>query len=409
MTHLIADSRMAVLNLQRNTRRTLVAVLSVAGGVVAFVLASGFIAWIFQNMREATIHSQLGHIQITRPDYFEKGIADPYRYLLPAKSAEQKLIEDDPNVKTLAPRLAFSGLLSVGEASIPFIGDGIDPQREAPISARINIVDGKQLNDATEASAILGEGLARSVGAKVGDKIVLLVTSAKGSANAVELTVTGIFVTISKDFDDNSLRIPIQVARKLMRVEGATTWVALLTTTEKTEQVASSLKSGLPGNAFELIKWSELADFYNKTVVLFSKQVDVVKLIIAIIIVLTISNTQTMSVLERTTEIGTSLAIGLKRSEIMRLFVLEGVLIGVIGGALGLLLGIVLAHIISSIGIPMPPPPGMAHGYAGQILVTASLAVDGLILAFSTTLLASLMPAWKASRMNVVDALRCNQ
>ena len=266
-----------------------------------------------------------------------------------------------------------------------------------------------QLKDAAESSAVLGEGLARSVGAKVGDSIVLLVTSANGSANAVELTVVGIFATITKEFDDNALRIPIQVARKLMRVEGATTWVALLTSTENTEQVATTLKSGLPNSDYDLVIWSELADFYNKTVVLFSKQVDVVKFIIALIIVLTISNTQTMSVLERTTEIGTSLAIGLKRSEILRLFLLEGILIGIIGGVLGLLLGITLAHVISTIGIPMPPPPGMAHGYTGQILVTANLAVDGLVLAISTTLLASVMPAWKASRMNVVDALRCNQ
>ena len=409
MTYLIADSRMAVLNLQRNTRRTLVAVLSVAGGVVAFVLASGFIAWIFQNMREATIHSQLGHIQIARPDYFDKGIADPYRYLLPAKSTEQKLIEENPNVKTLAPRLAFSGLLSVGDSTIPFIGEGIDPVLEAPISTRINIVNGDQLKHVAESSAVLGEGLARSIGANVGDSIVLLVTSANGSANAVELTVVGIFATITKEFDDNALRIPIQVARKLMRVEGATTWVALLNSTESTEQVATTLKSGLSRSDFDLVIWSELADFYNKTVVLFSKQVDVVKFIIALIIVLTISNTQTMSVLERTTEIGTSLAIGLKRSEILRLFLLEGILIGVIGGVMGLLLGLTLAHVISTIGIPMPPPPGMAHGYTGQILVTTTLAVDGLALAISTTLLASVMPAWKASRMNVVDALRCNQ
>jgi putative ABC transport system permease protein len=194
-----------------------------------------------------------------------------------------------------------------------------------------------------------------------------------------------------------------------MRVEGATTWVALLHATDHTEQVASSLKSSLPDGAYELVKWNELADFYNKTVVLFLKQVDVVKFIIAIIIVLTITNTQTMSVLERTTEIGTSLAIGLKRSEILRLFLLEGVMIGVVGGVLGLLFGFALAQVISTVGIPMPPPPGMAHGYTGQILVTTRLAIDGLILAISTTLLASLMPAWKASRMNVVDALRCNQ
>jgi putative ABC transport system permease protein len=409
MINLAADLRMANLNLQRNLRRTLVAILSVAGGVVAYLLAGGFISWIFHDMREATIHSQLGHIQISRPHYFDTGIAAPYSYLLPANSAEQKLIERIPDVKTLAPRLAFSGLLSVGEATIPFIGEGIEPQLESPISTRINIVDGEHLTHSTEYAALLGEGLAKGIGARVGSTVVLLVTTASGSPNAVELKVRGIFATITKDYDDNALRIPIQIAQKLMRVEGATTWVALLNTTESAEQVATDLKASLPSDSFELVKWNELADFYNKTVVLFSKQVDVVKFIIALIIVLTISNTQTMSVLERTTEIGTSLAIGLKRSEILRLFILEGMMIGIVGGLLGLLLGFSLAQIISSVGIPMPPPPGMAHGYTGQILVTAKLAGDGFILAASTTLLASLMPAWKASRMNVVDALRCNQ
>ena len=142
---------------------------------------------------------------------------------------------------------------------------------------------------------------------------------------------------------------------------------------------------------------------------LFSRQVSVVKFIIGLIIVLTISNTQTMSVLERTREIGTSLAIGLRRGVVLRLFLAEGVLIGALGGLLGALLGYALGAVVSAIGIPMPPPPGMARGYVGQILIEPSLAGEALLLALTTTLLASLMPAWKASRMNIVDALRYNQ
>lgn len=409
MTKFLADLRIALLNLKRNTRRTLVAILSVAGGVIAFLLAGGFIAWIFNDMREGTIHSQLGHIQISRPGYFDKGIADPYNYLLPAQSSEQRLIEETPKVRTLTPRLAFSGLLSLGEATIPFIGEGIDPERERPISSRITIVDGNDLKTSSEYTALLGEGLARNIGAKVGDSIVLLATAANGSPNAVEVKVGGTISTITKEYDDNALRLPIQVARKLMRIEGATTWIALLDKTEDTEEVAKTLTSKLNGNSFTLVKWHDLAEFYNKTVTLFSKQVDVVKFIIALIIILTISNTQTMSVLERTTEIGTSLALGLRRTEILRIFLFEGCMIGVIGGLLGLIFGYSLAQLITAIGIPMPPPPGMAHGFTGQVLINGNLAADGLILAITATLVASIMPAWKASRMNIVDALRTNQ
>ena len=134
-----------------------------------------------------------------------------------------------------------------------------------------------------------------------------------------------------------------------------------------------------------------------------------VKFIIGLIIILTISNTQTMSVLERTREIGTSLAIGQRRKYVMRMFLAEGVLIGLAGGVVGLALGCVLAAIISAVGIPMPPPPGMARGYIGQILISASLAGEALTLAMITTLIASILPAWKASRLNIVDALRYNQ
>ncbi|MBK7564323.1 MAG: ABC transporter permease [Propionivibrio sp.] len=409
MLGLAPDFRLAGRNLRRNANRTLVAVFTVGGGIIAFLLAGGFIAWIFQDMRESTIHSQLGHLQIVRPDYYEKGIADPYSYLLPAQSAEQTLIEKTDGLVSLTPRLAFSGLASHGDVTIAFVGEGIDPVRERPISSRITIVSGRDLADVNEHAVLLGEGLARSLGVKPDDIVVLLATAANGSPNAVEVKVAGTFATIVKEYDDSAIRLPIAVARKLMRVDGATTWVVLLEQTERTAKTVGTLRSALPADRFEVIPWGALADFYNKTVVLFSKQVSVVKFIIGLIIVLTISNTQTMSVLERTREIGTSLAIGQRRRFVMRMFLAEGVLIGVAGGVVGLALGYVLATIISAIGIPMPPAPGMARGYIGQILISASLAVESLTLALVTTLIASILPAWKASRLNIVDALRHNQ
>lgn len=409
MNTFVTDLRLSIRNLSRNLNRSLVAGLTVLGGVVAYLLAGGFINFIFFDLREATIHSQLGHVQIVRPGYFEKGIADPYSFLLPGASEELKAIEALPEVSSVTPRLAFSGLLSHGEVTIPFIGEGVDPERERPISKRLEMIAGRDLARADAREAILGAGLARSVGVVPGDSIVLLATAANGGASAVELEVVGIFRTVTKEFDDNALRISIAQARKLMRVEGATSWVASLQDTEQTGPVVERLRARLPVADFQVLSWSDLADFYNKTVALFSKQVGVMKLIIGLIIVLTISNTQTMSVLERTTEIGTSMAIGARRSEVMRLFLTEGALLGLTGGAAGVAIGTLLAALISAIGVPMPPPPGMAYGYDGRILVSSGLATDALVLALVTTLLASVMPAWRASRMNIVDALRCNQ
>ena len=209
MNTLIADFRLASRNLARNTQRTLVATLTVAFGVVAFLMAGGFIAWIFEQMRESAIHSQYGHMQVVRPEFFEKGIADPYAFLLPEKSGEQSLVERMPGFRSLAPRLAFSGLLSHGETTIAFIGDGVDPVNEKPVSTQVHIVSGRDLARADEAAVILGEGLARAMGVVPGDAVVLLATAANGSPNAVEVTVAGTFATTAKEYDDSALRLPI--------------------------------------------------------------------------------------------------------------------------------------------------------------------------------------------------------
>ena len=84
-------------------------------------------------------------------------------------------------------------------------------------------------------------------------------------------------------------------------------------------------------------------------------------------------------------------------------------LLGIIGGLFGVIVGTALAVLISAVGIPMPPPPGMETGYTGEIMLTWPLVAGTLLMAVLTTMLGSLYPAWKASSMNIVDALRYNR
>jgi putative ABC transport system permease protein len=401
---------LAFRNLTRHKRRSRLSIGAVAFGIAALILASGFIEWIFYDVRETTIKSQLGHLQIVRPNYFEVGKADPYAFLLPKnlpKFVEQR--SDLYQVTVAVPRLGFSGLISHGEATLSFIGEGIDPEEQVYFGDALQISAGNHLSSDQPNQFILGEGLARNLGVQEGDKVVLLVNTTSGSINAIEGTVGGLFSTVTKSYDDNALRLPIDTARKLLRAQGAHSWVVLLNDTDQTDSVLAKLRNSLPSDQFEILPWYELADFYNKTTVLFTKQVQAIKVIIALIILLSISNTMTMSVMERTGEIGTAMALGVKRSGILRLFLSEGAMIGAIGGLLGVLLGFLLASFISSIGIPMPPPPGMARGYTGEILVTMNMTIEALTLAILTTLVASFYPAWKASRMQIVDALRHNR
>lgn len=401
---------LAFRNLARNKRRSGISIGSVAFGITALILASGFIEWIFDDFRETTIKSQLGHLQIVRPGYHEMGKADPYAFLLPDNLPQLHNSGDEIHqIAAIVPRLGFSGLISHDEATLSFIGEGIDPQEQLYFGDALQISAGKNLSPDRPHHLIMGEGLARNLGVTVNDQVVLLVNTASGGLNAVEMTVGGLFSTVTKSYDDNALRLPIETARELLRTSGAHSWVVLLNDTDQTDTVLAKLRATLPSEQFEIVPWHELADFYNKTTVLLAKQVQAVKLVIALIILLSISNTMTTNVMERTGEIGTAMALGVKRTGILRQFLHEGMLIGCIGGLVGIGLGLLLAEMISNIGIPMPPPPGMTRGYTVEILVSSNMLLEAVLLAILTTLAASVYPAWKASRMQIVDALRHNR
>jgi putative ABC transport system permease protein len=405
--------RLAFRNLWRNRRRSTIALATVGFGVVALVLAGGFIEWIFWAMRTATIESQLGHIQVVKRGYFEAGAADPFAYLLPDDSPTFAELEHSPGVLFVTPRIAFTGLVSHGDLTVSFAGEGVDPIKERTVSKMVVITAGENLAGPDANELIMGTGLARNLGVELGDQVVLLVNTAAGGINAVELKLAGTFTTSTKAFDDSALRVPIGVAHTLLRTQGAHRWVLLLDDEHRVpallEEFRRRFGAADASTELQFVPWQQLADFYNKTVALFSRQMDVVKAIIGLIIVLSISNLLVMTVMERTGEIGTLMAVGYRRRSILRLMFTEGLLLGVVGGALGTLVAVVLALAISAVGIPMPPPPGSDTGFTGEIRLTVALVLGAFVLAVVVTALAAVYPAWKASRLEVVNALRHNR
>ena len=147
---------LALRNLLRHRKRTGIALATISFGVIAILLAGGFIEWIFWAMRESTIHSRLGHIQVTRPDYFQAGSADPFAFLLPDELLESMNLEAAPGVKVLSPRLSFTGLISYGDVTIGFIGDGVEPEKEEELSKYLRIVDGEGLDGVDQDGLLLG-------------------------------------------------------------------------------------------------------------------------------------------------------------------------------------------------------------------------------------------------------------
>jgi len=405
---LYTEIKLAWLNLVRERKRTLISLAAIVVGVVGFLLAGGFIDWIFWAIRESAIDNGLGHIQISAKGYRDAGQADPNAYMLPTNGSQKDAIARLPDVVAVSPRLMVSGLVSHGEITVPFAGEAVEPAVDARISKDI-AVDGEPLDAASPKGVILGRGLAHALNVKQGDTLAFITTGASGGMSGVEGIVRGVYSTGVKAFDDVAVRMPLALGQQLMRTQRVHLWVVGINDTAHTQAVANAIAPILAGSDKEMRTWLQLSDFYRKTVTLMSRQMLVVAVLIAIILVLGIANLLTMSTLERTGEIGTMLALGTPRSSVLRMHFMEGLLLGLAGAIAGLAIGGLLAAVISWIGIPMPPPPGRDTGYRAEILLSLPIILDAVALALASAAVAGAYPAWKASRMPIVDALRFNR
>src|SRR3569832_2504152 len=277
----MADVLLALRSLLRQLRRTAIALSAIGFGVIALLLAGGFMEWIFWAMREAAIQSQLGHIQIVRTDYLERGAADPYRFFLPERGAEQRYLEGVDHVREVVPQVNFSGFISHGDATVSFIAQGGDPAKEAVFSRGLTITGGEALSPGLQGGILLGEGLAANLDASPGDTVVLLTTTASGGNNTNKNKNQGIFFTANKEFDDAALRLHLGLAQSLLQEQVEHRLLLMLVETDLTVAVASRIQAHFTTkNAQQKTKpWYRLADFYNKTVALFSRQLGVVAII----------------------------------------------------------------------------------------------------------------------------------
>lgn len=388
----------------REPQRWLMAGLAVVLGTVGLILADGFIERIFVDFREVIIRSHFGHVQVL-PEEDLPNSKPGGNGLARERTTVESVVQAYPGAVVTA-RLSFVGLVALGDRTVSFIGEGIEPDNERTLSRALVVDRGEPLGSEDSDSVLVGEGLARTLGAQVGDKLTLLVNVPGGSVNAMETMVKGVFYSATKAYDDRALRLPLRMAQRLLRSGEVSRLIVVLPHSDDSLAMTRLLERALQDRPVEVKHWRELADFYNKTVRLFSSQLAVVRAVIVAIVLLSVANTFARNVMERTSEIGTMMALGRTRSAVARLFLFEGFVIGIAGGILGALLGWVLAIVVSAVGIPMPPPPGMARGFIGGIAFTPGVAALAFSVAVLTAVAAALLPALRAARANVVDALR---
>lgn len=400
--------KFAFRNIFRNRARTALTLAAIITGVAAIIVSGGFVEDTFVQLRESTIHSRLGHMQVFRQGYLEYGQRDPARYLIEQPEQLVNALRPLPHVKEVMARLNFSGLANNGQADLPIVGEGVEPGKEARLGTATTLVAGRALADSDAMGVAIGEGVASALQLKPGSYLTLMINTPEGALNTLEFQVVGVFRTFSKDYDDRAVRIPLAAAQELLFTPAVHSVVVLLDDTAATDAVAAQVRTKFGKQGYEVKPWHELADFYSKTVELYKRQFGALQFIILVMLVLSVASTINMAIFERTGEFGTLLAIGQKRLDIFKLVVLENVLLGVVGGVVGVIVGMALAGVITGIGIQMPPPPGSNIGYVASIRVVPWVLAAAAIIGLVAASIAAVLPGRRAARMPVVEALRHN-
>jgi putative ABC transport system permease protein len=400
--------KLALRNIFRNRLRTTLTLAAIVTGVVAIIISGGFVEDTFVQLREATIHSRVGHVQIFRQGYIEHGRRDPIRYAIEQPEKVVNVVQSIQHVKAVMTRLNFSGLANNGRADLPIIGEGIEAGKETRLGTATTFIDGRSLKDTDAFGVVIGEGVAASLHLRAGSFMSLIVNTPDGALNTLEYEVVGVFRTFSKEYDNRAVRITLSSAQELLSNRTVHSVVVLLDDTSTTDMVSANINAKLEPLGYAVKRWHELADFYQKTEALYRRQFGALQLIILVMLVLSVASTINMVIYERTGEFGTLLALGLRRRQIFKLVLLENVLLGLLGSLLGAVLGVALAGLISGIGIPMPPPPGSNIGYTASIRMVWWVLVGAALTGMAAATIAAMLPARRASRLPVVEALRHN-
>jgi putative ABC transport system permease protein len=399
----------AFRNLFRNTRRTAFTVLVITFGATALLVAGGFIQGNFDGLRERTIRNGLGHLQVFTTAYAEQGEERPLEHGLAGYRDLQKELKAQPHVLVTTGQVDFVGLISNGEKSEPVIGSGVEPDRETEMGFGLNLKEGEPLwEDAGDDQALLGTGLAATLKAKVGDVLTIMGTTNGGALNALDVRVVGLYSTGIKEFDARALKVPLKTAQRLLDSDRVTKIIVKLDATRNTESVAAALAAGglgARGAELSVKTWRDLATFYKQVVMLYRAIFLFLGIIIVILVILSSANTMMMSVLERVTEIGTLLAIGTRRWQILSIFVLEGFLIGCLGGLVGLTVSYGVIQLLNAAHITLPPPPSFSTGIPLLVKVVPSMFAGVFAVLVAVLSLSALLPAVRGARLKIVEAL----
>ncbi|MEO7115930.1 MAG: FtsX-like permease family protein [Caldimonas sp.] len=457
---------LALRNLLRNRRRSLATLLAMVLGLVAILLFGGFIRDVTYQLQSDYVQ-RTGHLQIQRKGYFLYGSGNPALYGIPSYAGILARLKSDPVLAPMlvvaTPMLQFGGIagnFSSGVSRTVYASGVVvedqDRMEEWNDYHRRVLRQHLALSGTGPDAAVIGTGVARvlglcaplgvsdcaapkevagsngavlpddiallagssqtalSVGASASEpRIEILASSVHGAPNVTSVSVVRAEFQGIKELDDVYVRLHLAKAQQLIfgnEPPQVTAIAVQLLHTAQIPEARARLKTILADTKrddLEVIDFEALNPFYGQTLSMFAAIFGFVSILIGSVVLFTIGNTMSMTVFERTVEIGTVRALGLRRGGVRRMFLAEGIVLGTVGCVIGIIAAMLLAWLVNELGLTWTPPARIEPApfvlrVAGENLMILAAAL-GLVCVAS---LSSILPAARASRMNIVDALR---
>ncbi|ENM5763233.1 ABC transporter permease [Vibrio mimicus] len=399
--------RLAALNLQRNRRRSLLSISIIAIAVLALTSAGGFGLYTYDSLRESTARD-VGHLTLSLRGYFEQEEETPLANGLEESDNIRQALLANPAIRGIQPRIELTGLVSNGVKSTIFVGLGVDYKEFDMKGPFLDLRAGQTLQDPnsprfdpTQPQVMLGVDLARNLNVGVGDWVTLLATTADGALNALDFQVRGLYSTGVPELDKRQLYLNLTSAQELLNSSKVSTLSVYLFTTEHTASVQRWVEEQLSklhlAQDLQVTPWQQLAVFYTRVKDLYDRLFGVMGTVMSMVVFVALFNTLTMSVSERTREIGTLSALGAYPNDILAGFVREATLLALCGTLFGTLLNLLTIAVVRVADIQMPPPPGRTEGYPLDLYFSFTLV--GLCAV--GTVVICVLAAWFSARKGV--------
>jgi len=400
--------RMAWRNVWRHGRRTIIVLVATALGLAFLLFFDGLFGGSKQAIFGNAVKLQGGNVLIHAPGYRERARRMPLLHLPDDEAVVQAALAQ-AQVVAASRRIKTGGMVSSREGTLPVSIIGIEPEREADTGLLAeNVARGRYLTSGDQDVLFVGQALADRLEVSVGDRVTLVGRTTHEQMRRRTMTVVGIYDLGLQEVEKGTVYVSLAEAQTLFDLhDQATEVVVSLERVGQEEAVLASLRSTLPG--YEVDSWYTLNPEMMQALAVNEEVMGLFGLVVLLIAAVGILNLLLMSVFERTREIGILAALGLKRRQILALFLEEGVLIGLMGALVGSLLGGLVVWYFSWVGLPWSAGEyseltalmgdriyfrmGMAQ-LLGRALTVAVIAV-----------LAALYPAWQASRKEPAEAL----